>query len=237
MLKYTHKEPEKLQPKLPDLTYGRLFLEEKFYLNESGTKWVAIGVKPFMNGVFTRVLRIVDKNGIFLTFNHGQICELFTILSEVEAFKNFSPMNNYDDDEENKANMEGQISIEQSDYNKLVFTIENEGSEEKITQIAVGFKSLQRLCELEDLIYFAYKRCDFVFAKGAFFELVEAAQNMSKKDRCNTDRLRRLVLNKAIERYEMDESSPHYLIARDTLAKFEDYFHFIVNNDNKDGDN
>lgn len=237
MLKFAKKEPNKLERKQDDLTYGRLFFEEKFYLNKSATKWIAIGVKPLMNGVFTRVFRIVDKNGIYLTFNVGQISELFTVLSEVKALKNFSSMNNYDDDEEEcEANIEGQIRIEKSDYNNQVYTVENDGSEEKITQIALGLKSLQRLCQLEDLIYFSYKKCDYIFAKGVFFELIEAAQKMPLKDRNNPDRLRRMLLNKAIDRYEMSEACPHYLIARDTLAKFEDFFHFMVNKQDENGD-
>lgn len=232
-MKFEKKEPTESSSKQErDLTYGRLFFEQRFYLNRSGTKWVSIGVKPLMNGQFTRVLRIVDRNGLFLTFTPGQVGELFILLSEVPALRNYSNKNSYDEEEE-ESEFEfnpGAINIEESEFNNHVFVIENGTSEEKVTYISMGLKSLQRLCELEDLIYFAYKNLDYVIAKGVFYDLVDDVKHMSGKDR-RIDNVRKFLINKAYDRFDFDEFNPRYLITRDTLAKFEDYFHFIVNKD------
>lgn len=40
-------------------------------------------------------------------------------------------------------------------------------------------------------------------------------------------------MNQTMARYDFGEASPHYLILRDIMAKFEDYFNYFIIKDEK----
>ena len=95
----------------------------------------------------------------------------------------------------------------------------------------IGLKSLQRFYQLRELIYFAYKNLDVVLAKSIFFETVEAVRNLEAKDPTQANNAHKYLMEQTMSRYDFGEASPHYLVLRDIIAKFEDYFNYFLNDE------
>lgn len=185
-----------------------------------------VGVKPKSEGGFERVLRIFDQKGFYITFNEGQIHQLFSTLREKipidgkrVALERVSEI----------CDKENVISVVKAKYGSDLWEIGNEKSD-SLLKMGFGGNTLQRLIQLDNLIIFAFNSKDYVYAQFAFTSMVESVQKMLAHDRMDSNRIQKYLLDTAKDRYEFGESSPFYTIARETLANFKDFFLYMINN-------
>lgn len=218
-------QKKKLKYPVECLYGSRLFFEEKYFLTKSGSKWVLVGVLPKTEQNFVRVLRIHDSKGGWITFNEGQIHELFSKLREVipvdgkcAALADISE----------KPNKEKVIHISKANYGTDIWKIENKNSDH-LNNMIFGLNTLQRLIQLDNLIVFSFNSKDYIYAQHAFTKMVEEVQKMPANIRKDTYRVQQYLLDTATHHFNFGGASPFYTMARDTLANFEDFFKYTVN--------
>lgn len=184
-------------------------------------------MKPNIKGEFERVLRIFDQNGLFITFNEGQIYELFfTLRDEIPIDGERLTL----EDVSEKCKIEEEtIRVVKAKYGIDVWEIRNEKSD-SLSKMAFGIKTLQRLIQLDNIIIFAFNMKDFDYVQAAFKSMVEAVQKIPANTRKDITHVQKYLYETATDRYEFGESCPFYNIARDTLANFEEFFLYMVNN-------
>lgn len=208
-----------------------MFREETFFLNRSGSKRVVVGVEPNTNGEFERLLCIFDKKGLTIRFHEGQIHHLFSRLQAV--IPTGGKRITIAEVSEKRDNDKDSIRVTKADYGQNIWIIENDNSGYS-RKMVFGLCSLQRLLQLNKVIIYSFSNKDYRDTQRYFMSLVEEVQNMRPSIRGNIDRVREYLFDTAEACFELtDEECPHYTIARDTLANFEEYFLFMVEQINK----
>lgn len=192
-------------------------MEKRFLLNNDGTKWVSIGIKPTMEGVFCSVLRLVDING-FTTFTKKEVPKLLST-----AVKLVSISVESDDDDKHD---EGIIKVKKTEFDEKTYEIENESN-----KIILDFSSLQRLSQLEFILHFYYRRLNDLYARCIFLKLVnEFTEEYAKQHKIDDDDVRTFLFDKIKLYFHDEERFFDHEIVLDTLIKFEDYFKFMCEN-------
>lgn len=129
-----------------DYSFKRYFLEDRYFLNKSNSKWVSLGIKPRINGDFYRMMRIVDQRGFYMSFNLKEIDQLFSLLGKVVGSgKDYEENKNQDEFSTNN------LIISKSSYSDDVYNITNKLSENEI-KLSFNLLTLERLYEIEPII-------------------------------------------------------------------------------------
>lgn len=141
-----NEKNEKTRFDILDYSFRRYFLEERYFLNKSNSKWVSLGIKPRINGDFYRMMRIVDQRGFYMSFNLKEMEQLFSLLGKVVGPAK-DDVENRDCDEFSTKD----LIISKSSYSDDVFTITNSTSENEI-KLSFNLLTLERLYEIEPIV-------------------------------------------------------------------------------------
>lgn len=161
-------EEEKSKPS-PNLTYKRLFLEERIFLNNSNSKWISLGTKPNINGEFSYAMWLVDSRGFYMSFSSNQVTRLFSLLQDIPMLKNKFNPNRLVKPE--KTTPDKDFYIQQSTNNDFLYNIVNNQSE-NVKSISIAYTTLKRLLYLEPIILKSYQMLNNKMVRSSFSKIL-----------------------------------------------------------------
>lgn len=178
-------------------------MENRFILNESGSLWISVGVKPKMNTNFVVSIRLVDKSGYFLSFSKAEFKFLISLiinLPEVhEHVKSdvlkYSELKTIED-----------ITIKKSSYSDQLYEITHES-------------------DIENMLVFENIGVEMV--ENEFYKIIDEAKAKLSKKSC-IENIREFFMQCLTENSNTNNPSMRYLMLCDILANFEDFFKQIL---------
>lgn len=174
-----------------DYTYGRLYNESRFYLNKSGSKFISIGIHPGV-GVFRREIRLhttgakpysvvltpMDLKRMFETIYEMPEMRKTEIEGavkmDVDVMCDGSSDGEDDDDDgrlvsNHKKLTEGAFELRKTELGSDVYKLTLPNSQ----FMFMGQVSLQKLLDLQSLIYLMYRELDAPYLKSLYDKLIE----------------------------------------------------------------
>lgn len=156
------------QKKGIDYTYGRLYDEQRFYLNKSGTKTLSIGVKPGIH-VFKCEIRLQSAGlkPYMLVLDQKQLLLLFNLIKETPGIihTQFTYPADLDEDED----MQNGSLLQTSRIDKNIMKIILPDDQ----YMFLGMISLQKLLDFEPLITQAYEALNADYLKETYDTFVD----------------------------------------------------------------
>lgn len=177
-----------------DYTYGRLYDEQRFILNKSGTKLVTIGIQPGVTN-FKRQIKL-QSSGLkpySLILDENQLLLLFNLLKEVPDIKHtqFAYSTNMSTEEDMR---NASIQLKTSKLGKDIMKILMPDDQ----YMFFGKVSLQKLLDFEPLILQAYEGLNTEYCKELYDTFVELCLEADYPDRNFEDIIRDSLLQKAM---------------------------------------
>lgn len=174
-----------------DYTYGRLYNESRMYLNKSGSKFISIGIHPGV-GFFRREIRLHTATGekpYSILLEPSDLIRLFEMINELPGMRkteivgtikmDADEMNDgeTDDDEDEdvgatstrKKRAGGKFDLRKTDIGADVYKITTPNDQ----SMFLGHVSLQKLLDLQPIIYLVYKDLDPMYLKSLYDKLIE----------------------------------------------------------------
>lgn len=200
-------------------TYNRVYSEEIVYLNKSNSKWFSFGVKPRMRGVFSPIIRLFDNRGFYMTFSKKQFPIFFKLVKRV--VKNQRDCNFASDNEEGFI-PDKNLYIVKSEYYDKVFTIFNSSSE-KAEKMMIGLNTLQRILELEKMLFEKIESIDCEGYKKVFDDLISDC-SFKKKDPQYDEKVKKYLFSRSKTHLQNENNDLESKVSQETLMHFDDFF-------------
>lgn len=173
--KYDAAESKRAAEYTGDYTYGRLYDEERIFLNKSGTKYISMGIHPGTER-FQREIRLhsAGMKPFSLLLKKYELAQLFNAIKETPGFRKTAftyPVDTAVSDDGSGADGERYkipIKLEKTQIGNDIFKIIHPNGQ----FMFMGAVSLQSLLDFEPLIYTAYEELNADYLKTLYDKFV-----------------------------------------------------------------
>lgn len=173
--KYDVAESKRAAEYTGDYTYGRLYDEERIFLNKSGSKFISMGIRPGTER-FQREIRLhtAGLKTFALQLKKHELAQLFNAIKETPGFRKtaftYSADTAVSDDGSGaKDRYEMPVKLEKTSIGNDIFKILHPNGQ----FMFMGAVSLQNLLDFEPLIFTAYEELNADYLKSLYDKFVD----------------------------------------------------------------
>lgn len=162
-----------------DYTYGRLYEEKRLYLNKSGTKFIALGVRPGASA-FKREIRL-QSGGLkpfTLLLERTQLIQLYSLIKELPNIHVENPEYVFDYKATEEELRKPSIKLIKTNLGDDIFQVVMPDGQ----FMFLGIVSLRKLVDLEVFIFSAYDEMDADYLKKMYDAFVAECMQLNYED-------------------------------------------------------
>lgn len=193
-------------------------MEDRFALNKCGSKWLSMGIKPELDGNFAHTIRLVDKDGPFLSFTKAEfkfLIKLIMDLPEIDERVELEPGIKSTKD----------MSIVKSLYSNEMYEITHETDITSYSKFTIADSTLARILQIYEFIMLVFNNITVERVENEFKKIVkEAKSKLSVEAGNKKENLRKFFIEFLTKINYSNNFDMKYAIVCDIQANFEDFF-------------